>query len=120
MRYERLTGSLDEQSAPAGQFVPARSYAAQSQLIDWRNFVPRVSVAYDLTGTGRTALKVSASQYTQRQGSQLVDQFNPMRQNTEVRTWIDRNGDLVPQFERDRSRPGRPRSRRERAHQRPA
>ena len=40
---------------------------------------------------------MSASQYTQRQGSQLVDQFNPMRQNTEVRAWIDRNNDLVPQ-----------------------
>lgn len=99
VRYERLTGSLDEQSAAAGQFVPARTFAAQSRLIDWQNVVPRVSLAYDITGQGRTVLKVSGSQYTQRQGSQLVDQFNPMRQNTEVRTWLDRNGDLVPQLE---------------------
>ena len=41
---------------------------------------------------------MSASQYTQRQGSQLIDQFNPLRQNTEVRTWADANGDLVPQL----------------------
>jgi outer membrane receptor protein involved in Fe transport len=99
VRYERLTGGLDEQAAPAGQFVPARTFGAQSRLIEWHNVVPRFSLAYDVRGDGRTALKVSASQYTQRQGSQLVDQFNPMRQNTEVRGWIDRNNDLVPQLD---------------------
>lgn len=98
VRFERHIGSIDEQSAPAGQFVPARTYPAQSRLIDWRNAVPRLSVVYDLTGAGRTVLKGSVSQFTQRQGSQLIDQFNPLRQNTEVRTWTDTNVDLVPQI----------------------
>lgn len=98
LRFERHIGSLNEQSAGAGQFVAARSFPGQSRLVDWSSVVPRVSLAYDLTGRGRTALKVSASEYTQRQGSQLVDQFNPMRQNTEVRTWVDANADLVPQL----------------------
>lgn len=97
LRYERHVGSLNEQSAGAGDFVPARTYAAQSNLIVWNTVVPRVAVAYDLTGAGRTVAKISASQYTQRQGSQLVDQFNPLRQNTEVRTWRDANADLIPQ-----------------------
>lgn len=97
LRYERHVGGLNEQSAGAGDFVPARTYAAQSNLIVWNTVVPRVAVAYDLTGAGRTVAKVSASQYTQRQGSQLVDQFNPLRQNTEVRTWRDANADLIPQ-----------------------
>ena len=64
--------------------------------------MPRLSVAYDVAGDGRTVVKGSVSQFTQRQGAQLVDQFNPLRQNTEVRTWTDANGDLVPQLERDR------------------
>ena len=99
VRFERHTGSLREQSAGAGQFVPARTYAAQSNLVAWNNIVPRLAVTYDLTGQGRTVLKASASQYAQRQGSQLIDQFNPLRQNTENRTWIDRNFDLVPQLD---------------------
>ena len=99
LRYERHAGSLNEQSAAAGDFVPARTYPAQSNVVLWNTFVPRLAAAYDLTGSGRTVVKVSASQYTQRQGSQLIDQFNPLRQNTEVRGWRDLNNDLVPQFD---------------------
>lgn len=98
LRYERHIGSLNAQSAPAGDFVPARTYAAQSGLVDWTTIVPRLAVTFDVSGRGATVLKASLSQYAQRQGSQLVDQFNPLRQNTEIRTWIDVNNDLVPQF----------------------
>jgi hypothetical protein len=98
LRYERHTGSLNEQVAPAGQFVPERRFAKQSRLIEWENVVPRLSLAYDLTGRGGTVLKGSVSQFTQRQGASLVDQFNPMRLHTEVRTWTDLNNDLVPQL----------------------
>ncbi len=98
-RFERHTGSLGQQSAAAGQFVPARTFEPRSDLIVWNTFVPRLAATFDLTGRGRTVLKASASQYAQRQGSQLIDQFNPLRQNTENRAWSDRNGDLVPQLD---------------------
>ncbi|MEO8070987.1 MAG: TonB-dependent receptor, partial [Acidobacteriota bacterium] len=97
-RFERLTGSLDEQSAPAGQFVPERHFDAQPNVIVWNNMVPRLSAAYDVTGAGRTVVKASLSQFTQRQGATLINQFNPLRQNQEVRTWLDANGDLIPQL----------------------
>ena len=98
-RFERLTGGLDEQSAPAGQFVPERHFDAQPNVIVWNNVVPRFSAAYDVTGSGRTVVKASVSQFTQRQGALLVNQFNPLRQNSEVRTWTDANADLIPQLE---------------------
>ncbi len=97
VRYERHIGSLNEQSAAAGDFVAARTIPAQRGLVTWNTTVPRLALSYDLVGNGRTVLKASVSQYGQRQGSQLVDQFNPMRQNTEVRTWVDANGDRLPQ-----------------------
>ena len=99
LRFERHTGSIGQQAAAAGQFVPARTFEPQSNLIAWNTFVPRIAATFDLTGRGRTVLKASASQYAQRQGAQLIDQFNPLRQNTENRTWIDRNRDLVPQLD---------------------
>ncbi len=98
LRYERHTGGLGEQSAGAGQFVPARSFEAQKDLVVWNTIVPRLAATYDISGQGRTVVKVSASQYTQRQGSALINQFSPMRQNTEVRSWVDGNGDGVPQL----------------------
>ncbi len=98
VRYERHIGSLGAQSAPAGQFVPERSLPAQSGLVDWNTLVPRLAATFDLSGVGRTVVKVSASQYTQRQGSALIDQFSPLRRNTEVRSWVDANGDALPQL----------------------
>jgi hypothetical protein len=98
-RFERLTGGLKEQSAPAGQFVAARHFDARPNVIVWNNIVPRLSVAYDVTGNSRTVVKASVSQFTQRQGATLVNQFNPLRQNSEVRTWKDANGDLIPQLD---------------------
>ena len=98
VRFERLAGGLDEQSAPAGQFVPARHFDAQPNVIVWNNTVPRLSAAYDVTGDGHTVVKASVSEFTQRQGASLVNQFNPLRQNSEVRTWTDANHDQVPQL----------------------
>lgn len=97
VRFERHTGSINQQSAGAGRFVGAREYPAQSNLVVWNTVVPRLAITYDLTGKGRTVLKANASQYAQRQGSGLITQFNPLRQNTENRTWNDLNGDLIPQ-----------------------
>jgi len=97
-RYERLIGSIDAQSAGAGQFVGERSFEARPGTIVWNNLVPRLSVAYDLLGNGRTVLKGSVSQFTQRQGANLINQLNPLRLNSEVRTWVDANHDLAPQL----------------------
>jgi hypothetical protein len=97
-RYERHVGSINEQSAAAGQFVGERHFEARPGVIVWNNLVPRLSVAYDLFGTGRTVVKGSVSQFTQRQGAALINQLNPMRQNTEERPWADANGDRIPQL----------------------
>src|SRR5690606_10262193 len=56
LRYERHTGGLGEQSAGAGQFVPARTFPAQSDLVVWNTLVPRLAATYDLSGQGRTVL----------------------------------------------------------------
>jgi hypothetical protein len=98
VRHEHLVGRLNAQSAPTGQFVGARSFDARPGVIVWSNTVPRLSAAYDLFGTNKTVLKASVSEFTQRQGANLVNQFNPLRQNTEVRTWVDANNDLIPQL----------------------
>ena len=120
VRYERHIGSLNAQSA-AGGAVRRRAHLSRRSrgLVIWNNVVPRLSRRLRRhRQRPHGASRRSVSQYTQRQGAQLVDQFNPLRQNTEVRTWIDANRDLVPQLGRDRSGPGRARSRRHRAHRR--
>ncbi len=51
-------------SVPAGRFVPARYFPEENESaqLEQRRRAP-VSVAYDLFGTGKTALKASWSKY---------------------------------------------------------
>ena len=65
LRWDHFNSSLPEQAAPAGRFVPARAFAAQQNLPNWNNIVPRLGVAYDLTGKGRTVLKGNFGWYVQ-------------------------------------------------------
>ena len=97
-RFERYVGSIDPQNAEAGVFAPARSFDKISNVPNWNTIVPRLAVVYDLTGQGRTAFKANASQYMQKQGASFMNQVNPLRLNSEVRTWNDANGDRIPQL----------------------
>jgi hypothetical protein len=97
-RFERYVGSIDPQSAEAGVFAPARSFDKISDVPNWNTIVPRLALVYDLTGQGRTAFKANASKYMQKQGASFMNQVNPLRLNSEVRTWNDANGDRFPQL----------------------
>jgi carboxypeptidase family protein len=94
LRFDYLRGSIPEQTAPAGTFVPARTFAAVEDLPTWTNWLPRLGLAYDLFGTGRTALKFSYGQYGDQVGvPEIAARYNPLAGQTDSRTWIDRNGD---------------------------
>jgi hypothetical protein len=97
-RFERYVGSIDPQTAPAGVFVPERRFDKVDDVPNWSTIVPRMAFVYDLTGKGRTAIKANASKYMQKQGASFMNQVNPLRLNSEVRTWIDANGDRYPQL----------------------
>jgi hypothetical protein len=97
LRMDVFKGRVDEQEAAAGSFVPARRFDAIDDVPNWTDIVPRLAFVYDLSGNGKTALKWNVSKYTRKEGAALPNLVNPMRFNTEVRSWTDRNGDLVPQ-----------------------
>ncbi|MEP7310390.1 MAG: carboxypeptidase regulatory-like domain-containing protein [Acidobacteriota bacterium] len=61
LRYDGEVGSVPVQHLPAGPFVPERDFPAQNNIPNFKDINPRIGIAYDLSGDGRTAIKASFS-----------------------------------------------------------
>ena len=59
----------------------------------WKNWAPRLSLTYDLTGQGKTVLKISAGKYLDQIGTGTPGP-NPNGTVSQRYTWNDQNGDL--------------------------
>jgi hypothetical protein len=103
IRFDYFVTSLDAQNSPAGRYVPARSFAAIRDVPNWKDFSPRAGLAWDLFGTGRTALKISVGRYmAQQTPNNFAALVNPMiagAGGTDRRTWTDRNNNRVPELD---------------------
>lgn len=96
IRYYYLHESVDPGVAPAGRFVPARSFPGIPDLISWKNVAPRIGAAYDLTGDSKTAIKFSVSKYYASVTNQYSF-YRPLTNQTDTRNWSDLNGDDIAQ-----------------------
>jgi hypothetical protein len=90
-RYDKYVGELPEQSAPGGRFAGPRTVAAQ-EVINQSIKVWRLGASYDLTGSGRTAIKASASRYGLQVGIDRVTNVNPLSVGSRDCPWGDANG----------------------------
>ena len=100
LRFDYLRGYVPAQHLPAGPFVPARDYAAIDCVPCWRDLSPRLSAAYDLFGSGKTAVKVSVARFVGQQSATGIPSLNNPVQTTVksvTRSWNDANNDFVPQ-----------------------
>jgi hypothetical protein len=97
LRFEALRGSVPAQHVGAGRFVTERSFEEIPNLPNWKDLTPRFGAAYDLSGNGRTAIKVSVGKYTQQEALGYPSRYNPMFEATDIRTWRDVNGDDIAQ-----------------------
>ena len=97
LRWEHLNGYLPEQSSPASRFFPNlnRTFAELPDVVDWKTVGPRLSAAYDVSGDGRTGLKIAAGRYYYviASGGGILDGVNPNGNYSEQYNWNDLNGD---------------------------
>ncbi len=98
LRMDYLTMGFPAATLEAGPFVPARQVAELKGVPEWRDINPRVGVAIDVFGNGRTALKASLGRFNQLSRSDLTRRFHPFSSsvNTAFRNWTDTNGDFIP------------------------
>jgi hypothetical protein len=105
VRYEYLRESLDETSQPGGRFAPAATWPAVNckvipGMTCWHSVSPRLGLAYDVFGNGRTALNMSWGKYMTPNTTSFVSAFHPVQAfnpGAQTRTWldVDRNGAVL-------------------------
>ena len=95
VRYSDARASTPEQVLGAGFYVPERRFAPVKNVPHYRNLSPRVGFAYDLFGTGTTALKASLGHYPDRV---IQASANPVVNLTRTtsRNWTDTNRNFRP------------------------
>ena len=107
LRVQWLDSGVRAQTAPAGRFIGARSFAEVPDLPHWGpDLSPRLGLAYDLFGNAKTAVKFSVGKYFTRVMTSYASQLNPMALVTASLPWNDRdlgggvlptNGDTIAQ-----------------------
>jgi hypothetical protein len=104
IRFDFLNEQLDAENVPAGTvisgvtLVPARSFAQVSDVPSWRDVSPRLGLAWDVFGTGKTAIKTSLSRYLGQEIAGFSGSVNALSASTDTRTWNDANKDGIPQL----------------------
>jgi hypothetical protein len=93
VRFDYYNASISAEHAAAGRFVGARDLPAINGVPDWKSLVPRLAVAWDPAGTGKTAVKASASKYMKNEGMGFTSLVNQMSLSPSRRSWSDTNLD---------------------------
>ena len=93
LRLDRLTNSYPDQTRAASTWEPqGQSISGVSDIVAWNDLQPRLGVAYDVFGDGRTALKASANRYGTRSNSEwavLLNPFSAVPARANDRVWLD-------------------------------
>jgi hypothetical protein len=100
-RIDRLTMNLGvrwdyndvgypDQTRPTNIYFTEPLFVSGETVVTWKDFQPRLGVAYDLFGNGKTALKFSANRYGKRESNDWAERVNPVIANrTQSRSWND-------------------------------
>jgi hypothetical protein len=105
LRFDRARSWFPEQQEGPSRFLPQQIRFPRTDGVNsYNDFSPRVGIAYDLFGTGRTAIKANVGRYLEGAGIQLnFANPNPAIRlpgtgfpRTVTRAWTDANSNFQP------------------------
>ncbi|MBM3819268.1 MAG: TonB-dependent receptor [Acidimicrobiia bacterium] len=107
LRWDHPWSWFPEQVQPASRFFPGATFPRTDGVKGYNDITPRMGVAYDVFGNGRTALKVNLGKYLQGASvSNLAYAANPSLRipgggggifpPSVNRSWVDANRNFVP------------------------
>ena len=98
VRLDYFKAGYNDQVRPVAVWNPVQFNVPGATAVSWKDLQPRLGVAYDLRGDGRTALKASFGRYGERTATDFAQELNPISNNIrQRRLWFDPNGDGIVQ-----------------------
>lgn len=73
IRFDKYSGFLPEQEHPVSRFNPvAITFPAQDDVFNWNLVSPRAGITFDVSGNGKTVLKLNYGQYWWNPGADFL------------------------------------------------
>lgn len=94
LRYDWLRTGVPDQVLPASPWLPETRFPSQ-KVLNYKDLSPRLGAAYDVFGTGKTAVKVALARYVAGETVGMTFRANPINKisSSDTRDWTDLNGD---------------------------
>ena len=98
LRFDYENAFNPSQHLDAGPYIGTRDFDKVECVPCWKDLSPRMSAAYDVFGTGKTAVKFSLGRYTTEEMLVTAHNNNPLllSNSSTTRSWGDTNGNFFP------------------------
>ena len=100
LRFDLNKQVIRGQDAQIGRFANIAAYDGFQAVPTWKDFSPRLSAVYDLSGDGKTAVRVGFNKFVTAQTTGFSQLYNPTALTSQNLPWTDVNGDDIAQGER--------------------
>ena len=99
VRFDYLKQRAVGQNAQVGRFANIAAYD-DVVLPVWKDLSPRLSAVYNLSGDGKTAVRVGYNKFVTAQTTGFAQLYNPTALTTQQLAWTDVNGNDIADGER--------------------
>ncbi len=87
---DAAAGAGIQGTGPINTWLRQDLFIAGEKANGWHDLQPRVGVAWDVRGDGRTAVKFGAHRYGKRNSTDIANLLNPgLNNRAQTRTWLD-------------------------------
>ena len=96
LRSDYFVSNTLDGTLPASRWNPQQFFQG-FRVVQWKDLSPRVGVAFDLFGNGKTAVKANIGRYVNAENVSTATNVNPQLSigANDTRTWTDINGDFT-------------------------